>query len=105
VIRTLRLYGSQLSDWPAFHDAFAQALGFPDFYGRNLDAWIDCMTRLDEPGFNTKGLDVGDLLFLQIDSQGADPAILTALLELSAFVNHRRLQTGEAPILILSSDA
>ena len=105
MIGTLRLDGQQLSDWPAFHDTFASALGFPDFYGRNLDAWIDCMTRLDEPEFNSKGLAPGDLLLLHVESQGADPAILTELLELSAFVNHRRLQTGQAPILILASDA
>lgn len=105
MIRTLRLDGRQLVDWPAFHDTFAQALGFPDFYGRNQDAWIDCMTRLDEPGFCVNGLDAGRLLLLQIDTTGADAAILTALLEMSAFVNHRRLQTGQAPILILSSDA
>lgn len=105
MIRTLRFDGRQLADWPAFHDAFSRALGFPDFYGRNQDAWIDCMTRLDAPGFNARGLDPGDILLVQIESAGADPAILTALLEMSAFVNHRRLQTGEAPILILSSDA
>ena len=105
MIRTLKITGSQIADWPTFHDTFASALGFPDFYGRNQDAWIDCMTRLDEPGFNANGLDAGDFLLLQIDSHAADPAIMAALLELSAFVNHRRLQTGQDPILILSSDA
>jgi RNAse (barnase) inhibitor barstar len=32
-------------DGPAsFHEAFASALGFPSWYGRNMDAWIDCMS-------------------------------------------------------------
>jgi hypothetical protein len=39
---------SQIHDWDTFHDTFAQALGFPDFYGRNMDAWIDCLTYADE---------------------------------------------------------
>jgi Barstar (barnase inhibitor) len=39
---------SQINDWDTFHDTFAQALGFPDFYGRNMDAWIDCLTYADE---------------------------------------------------------
>ena len=37
----------QITDWDSFHDVFARACGFPDFYGRNLNAWIDCMTYLD----------------------------------------------------------
>ena len=28
----------------AIHEQLAQALQFPDFYGRNLDALYDCMT-------------------------------------------------------------
>ena len=33
----------------AFHKAFAEIMGFPEFYGRNWDAWIDCMSYLDDP--------------------------------------------------------
>jgi len=29
-----------------FHDAFAAKMKFPDFYGRNMDAWIDVMQDL-----------------------------------------------------------
>ena len=31
----------------AMHDAFAAALDFPDYYGRNLDALNDCMRDVD----------------------------------------------------------
>ncbi len=37
----------QITDWDTFHDAFAATLGFPGFYGRNMDAWIDCVTSVD----------------------------------------------------------
>ena len=30
----------------AIHEQLAQALQFPDFYGRNLDALYDCMTEV-----------------------------------------------------------
>lgn len=30
------------------HDAFALALDFPDWYGRNLDALYDCLCALPE---------------------------------------------------------
>jgi hypothetical protein len=39
----------RITDWESFHSVFKQALGFPDFYGRNMDAWNDCMTYLDDP--------------------------------------------------------
>ena len=30
------------------HDAIANALQFPDYYGRNLDALYDCLTDIRE---------------------------------------------------------
>jgi len=30
-------------DWETFHDEFQEKMGFFDGYGRNMDAWIDCM--------------------------------------------------------------
>ena len=30
------------------HDQLANALHFPDFYGRNLDAMYDCMTEVQK---------------------------------------------------------
>ena len=29
----------QITDWETFHTVFAEILGFPDFYGRNMNAW------------------------------------------------------------------
>lgn len=31
---------------PAIHDQLSEALGFPDWYGRNLDALHDCLTEV-----------------------------------------------------------
>ena len=38
----------QISDWDSFHDQCAKDLGFPEFYGRNINAWIDCLTYEDD---------------------------------------------------------
>lgn len=40
----------QITDRKSFHEVFAKTLGFPKFYGRNMDAWIDCMS---DPDFNS----------------------------------------------------
>jgi RNAse (barnase) inhibitor barstar len=35
----------------AFHAAMASALDFPDYYGRNLDAFNDCLSSIEVGGF------------------------------------------------------
>jgi len=32
----------------SFHTVFKKVMGFPKFYGMNGDAWIDCMSCIDE---------------------------------------------------------
>lgn len=33
----------------AIHEYIAQQMGFPHYYGRNLDALFDCLTDITEP--------------------------------------------------------
>lgn len=47
-MRTCILDGETLADQEALHDRLAEDLGFPDWYGRNLDALYDCLTDLRE---------------------------------------------------------
>jgi len=105
-IHTIRVDGARLGGWDDFHSEFARAFGFPDFYGRNMDAWVDCMTRLDEP-FSVFQIDQGDLVMLEVEHsdefQREHPALSAALYECAAFVNGRRVEIGEPPILLLSS--
>lgn len=96
-----------ISSWETFHDVFADALGFPPFYGRNMDAWIDCLTSADDPSAQmiTRAVQPGELLTLQIDDV-ADfvarcPELIRALVECAAFVNHRRIEVGQRPVLSL----
>ena len=74
-----------------------------------MDAWIDCLTYLDEPDDRMTtihappgGVVVLDLSHLR-DLASRCPDIYSALMECSAFVNYRRLEKGEGPILCLSS--
>lgn len=96
----------RIGDWNSFHDVFAEAFGFPPFYGRNLDAWIDCMTSLDQT-FSAVEVTPGEIVMLQLEEakflKANQPDILEAILEMSAFVNWRRVEMGETPILIVSA--
>jgi hypothetical protein len=97
----------QITDWTSFHDVFQRTLGFPEFYGRNMDAWIDCMTSLDSEvdGLSAVAVGSGQILVLRID----DPFDFKrrcreqydALIECSAFVNSRRTEMGQQPVLAL----
>ena len=40
---TFRLVLSKIASMPEFHDRVASELKFPAFYGRNLDAFWDCI--------------------------------------------------------------
>lgn len=96
---------SQITDWDSFHDTFAHLLGFPDFYGRNMDAWIDCLTYEDD-GMTAYPLQAGDVLTLQLSNcrefRARCSEIYQALIDSAAFVNWRRIELGDPPILALS---
>ena len=96
-----------IKDWESFHSVFQVALGFPDFYGRNMNAWIDCMTSIDDApsGLTSVSVEPGDLVALQIDDapdfKRRCPEQFDALVECTAFVNYRRIEVGETPVLAL----
>ncbi|MGJ4948599.1 barstar family protein [Bradyrhizobium sp. HKCCYLS20291] len=97
----------RIHDWDSFHRVFQEILGFPDFYGCNMNAWIDCMTYVDDPdsGMSATTVAEGEVLVLRIDDaaglQRRCPEHYQALLEGTAFVNHRRIGCGQAPVLAL----
>jgi len=98
---------NQITDWDSFHSVFQAALGFPDFYGRNMDAWIDCMTLIDDTpsGMSTASVAIGELITLRIDNvaefQRRCPEQYDALIECAASVNYRRIKRGGTPVLTL----
>lgn len=105
---TIRIDCTTITDWDSFHDVFAQAFGFPPTYGRNLDAWIDCISDLDDPSANATSARVapGAVLALVLDDaellRAECPDIFDALLDSAAFVNWRRIEAGQPPLLALA---
>ena len=96
-MKTFKIDGQKLTDWKTFHIEFKKELNFPDYYGENMDAWIDCVDDIaDQP------------ILLQIINSGVlkkkAPDLLEAILEGSAFVNHRKYKNDETPTLMVSVD-
>lgn len=97
----------RIVDWESFHSVFEESLGFPSYYGRNMDAWIDCLTYADDKdaGMISRPVAKGELLTLRLDDAASFerrcPEQYRALVECSAFVNYRRADAGEEPVVAL----
>src|SRR6266576_2958903 len=106
--KNVQIDGSKITDWGSFHQCFSEALGFPGFYGKNMNAWIDCMTYIDDPdaGMTSVHVAKGDVLVLRVsgvaDFKKRCSEILAALSESCAFVNYRRIEQGQQAVLALS---
>ena len=97
-----------IRDWASFHSGFSRTFGFPAFYGKNMDAWIDCMTSLDKPenGMSTVHCASGSTLTLELNNASdfakRCPEQYEALARCSEFVNMRRIEVGETVVLALN---
>jgi RNAse (barnase) inhibitor barstar len=73
---------SEVTGWESFHDLFVRTFRFPDHYGRNLNAWIDCMEDY-AIGEECLRLYLKGMRPLKVRC----PEIYEALNECSAFIN------------------
>ena len=90
-----KLDGNRITDWDGFHDVFAEEFQFPDYYGRNMNAWIDCMSDLGDSS--------SEIVAIHIDHvDHVNTEVLEALIDCVAFVNWRFTEKGHRPILALS---
>jgi hypothetical protein len=83
-------------------------LGFPEFYGRNMNAWVDCMTCLDDPGSGMSKVHAakGSVLTLLLghakELRSRCPELFQAIEECAAFVNWRRIEQGHSAVMALA---
>jgi hypothetical protein len=104
----VRIDCDRITDWESFHAVFAETFGLPAFYGRNMNAWVDCMSYLDDPasGMTSVFAPPGGIVTLQLDrvNEFVDrcPEQYAALVECTAFVNWRRSSQGESAVLALA---
>lgn len=106
IVHLVRLDGEAIIDWESFHDASAAVFGFPAFYGRNMDAWIDCLTYVgDGDGMSRFVLGPDGVLIIEVASSEMfnerAPEVFRAFADCVAAVNQRHVESGELPPLHL----
>ncbi len=94
---TFKIEGRKITDWNSFHSEFKVKLNFPDYYGENMDAWIDCIDELTK---KPTLLEIKNGKFLKENT----PELLNTILECGAFINHRKIELGEQPNLIIATE-
>lgn len=92
----VHLDGEKLKETAAMLAAFNSAFGFK---AKNRDALVDLLTHVDS-GPTARVLP-GELVLLRIEGECSQSA---AIAELAAFVNWRRLEKGERPILMIAAE-
>lgn len=101
-----QINGANIRDWDSFHDECIQAFGFPDFYERNLDAWVDCLSYLRDADGMTR-FKLAETEKLEITINHAEqmrlqvPDIFEEITYCIGGINERYEDYGEKPALAL----
>jgi hypothetical protein len=104
---TVRLDGRRMFDRRGFHAESAAIFKFPDFYGNNMDAWIDALSYLRDADGNIAGIALAEeeTLVIEVchsaDLRHAAPEMREMLEDVVAAVNERYEDAGEKPALTL----
>ncbi|WP_219602506.1 barstar family protein [Mycobacteroides sp. LB1] len=87
------------------HELLKETFGFPDFYGRNFAALIDCWSSLRYPddGMSAFTLDSpADCLHLHVTNLASRPEdVIRLLISAVEFVNQRALWNAQKPVIDL----
>ena len=104
----IRIDSRKLMDDDTLHTTLSEAFGLLPSYGKNLDALVDCLTHLDDPkaGLSRTRTFPGQVALLAIehvDGLGKPQETqLKRLVDVVAFVNWRRMEKGQAPVLAVA---
>lgn len=95
---------SKFSNENIFYDELIPIFGFPDFFGRNINALIDCLSGLRYPEEGMIKVNVtknGSLLLILKNYSSADDVAQKILMYAVEFVNFRSRQKHLVPAILL----
>lgn len=101
---TLSIDFKEINDVTEFHNRVKQLFGFPDFYGNNFHALIDCLTslRFPEEGVTSLNLKQDEFLLLKISNiNNLDEELKHDFLLSIQEINNRSVLFGEEPAILL----
>ncbi len=108
MVVTVEVDLAKVTDMQSFHAEWSRAMGFPDFYGENMNAWRDCMSDLSAPGQPgmtkvevPRGEDLLTVLKGAADFARRKPEIWLSLVEATASVNRTKTAIKGATRLLL----
>jgi len=87
------------------HLLFKTVFGFPEFYGKNIHALIDCLSSLRYPEDNMTKivLDKDEVLLLKIKNLSRTAkVVLSDLIVAIENVNYRQIKVGNNPAIYIS---
>jgi Barstar (barnase inhibitor) len=85
-----------------FHAVCQRVFGFPDFYGHTMDAWIDCLSCLDDSAAEMSSFTLapGELLIIVVPGCAElKQEVFDALIDGTITVNSRFVERGKPPPL------
>ena len=91
---------NRISDWHSFHEVFSEVMGFPDFYRMNNNAWIDCMSYIDDKdaGMSKVTVKSGESLTITVSGTekviGSASEVFLGFMEIVDAVNRRFIEVG-----------
>jgi RNAse (barnase) inhibitor barstar len=104
MIRTVKIPTKQVADWDSFHATLTEAFAFPDFYGRNGNAFIDCLIY-DDDQMSIEPPAPGGILAIELEDSVDFFARCTeqfeALVAWIAAVNDQRKESGRSLVAII----
>ncbi|TMB03094.1 MAG: barstar family protein [Deltaproteobacteria bacterium] len=95
---------SEIRNEKTFHAVCQRVFGFPDFYAHTMDAWVDCLSCLDDPAADMSSftLATGELLVIVVpNSANLKDDLFTALIDGTIAVNGRFVDRGKPPVIAL----
>jgi RNAse (barnase) inhibitor barstar len=93
---------SEIRNEKTFHAVCQRVFGFPDFYAHTMDAWIDCLSCLDDPSAEMTSITLasGELLLVVVPNSAAlKREIFDALIDATVAVNARFVANGKSPLV------
>ncbi|HEK0623177.1 TPA: barstar family protein [Proteus mirabilis] len=102
--KSITLNFSSIKSIEELYDELALLFGFPDFFGKNADAVIDCMFGIRYPDEGMTKINVsgdGCLVLNMKNFYGADPKVKETIVAIVEFVNYKYQFKGLEPAILL----